>query len=87
MANLYTSGLIEYTGTDPVEDSTAEFAHDGPDLTVERYTAGDVLIDTINPASSAIENHDAVNTRIRVYPEVGQVAVGEKLKFIVDDGA
>ena len=90
MTNLYTSGLLEYTGSDPVEVSVAEFAHDvafppGLIVTIEHYTSGDVLIGEIHPATFAIENHDTVNTRMRVTTKPGQVASGEKIKIIVDD--
>lgn len=85
MANLYTSALLVYAGGDPIEDSPLEFAHDGPKVTVEHYTALDVLIGEITPDQLLIENYNGINTRLRVYPAAGQVAVGEKIKIIVDD--
>ena len=89
MANLLTSGLLTYSGTDPVEHSAAEVDiwTNGHQLTVEHYTSGDVLIGEIDPQSWAVENHNGSNTRICVWPKSGQVANGEKLKFILDDEA
>lgn len=87
MANLYTSSLISYAGSDPVEVEFAEvdIFTNGCNLVVEHYTAGDALIGVIVPDRSLIENYNGSNTRIRVYPAAGQVANGEKLKLILDE--
>lgn len=87
MANLITTALLTYNGTAPVEHSETEVEinANGCNLTVEHYTSGDVLIGEIDVQQSTVENHDGVNTRIRVWPKTGQVANGEKLKFILDN--
>ena len=85
MANLYTSSLITYTGSDPIEDETTEFSHSGPTITIEHYNSSDELQGTIVPAQVLIENYNGSNTRMRVYPESGQIPTNDKIKIIVDD--
>jgi len=85
MANLYTSELL-LVEANPVEvlidrvELTSQ-----PHLEVTKFSAQDVALGTIIPPTTYVENCVDTKTRIRVFLNEGQVAVGEKLQIKLEN--